>query len=396
MRSVFVLLLIFGLYLPSSLSGNPSKILLGIGYGLVFVLGARLNRVNWRWYPVAALIPGLILFFTFWSGLTTYALGALLPFSAMAFMLLVRIENLEVSSFTKRVFIACNVANIVLGFGMILGWANNFVATWYAYISPEFVQERMLDLHKPVLTFYVHSVAALMIYLFFYLCLRSFQMESKRIYGVFCFCYLVLVAALLSTSSTILFCIGSIQFSLELWRTRHRLILSAIVATLFLFTVRFWEPISDSINFVRSAEGGFSGRYSANTETGSTVKYLIDHPFSPIGASGREGIMLGDSGPVSYMLRGSLPLTFLIYGGYFWFLKRNLRYRQDLIVLFFGALGFEFGAPILTYYRFLLLIPFVCVYLNSLPAVPVVVPNKVRWWKEIARWSVVNDPEFTG
>jgi hypothetical protein len=98
------------------------------------------------------------------------------------------------------------------------------------------------------------------------------------------------------------------------------------------------------------------------------VEYLRNHPFSPVGASFREGFVFGDDGPVEYLLRGSVPFLLLIYGGLFYFLRRNVILRSHAYFLFAAILLFELGITTLTSLRGLYLIPVFSVYLNSLTA----------------------------
>src|SRR5260370_14093568 len=103
--------------------------------------------------------------------------------------------------------------------------------------------------------------------------------------------------------------------------------------------------------------------------------YLFDHSFSPIGlarsASGLDvssptHFFVGDSGPVEYLLRGSVPLLFLIYLGLYGFLRRNLVSRAHSTILFFVILAFETGFSALDSSRTFFLLPFFVVYLNHI------------------------------
>jgi len=98
------------------------------------------------------------------------------------------------------------------------------------------------------------------------------------------------------------------------------------------------------------------------------LQYLQQHPFSPVGASFREGFMFGDNGPVEYILRGSVLFLLLIYGGLFYFLRRNLILRFHANFLFAAIVLFELGITTLITLRALFLIPVFSVYLNSLTA----------------------------
>jgi hypothetical protein len=97
-----------------------------------------------------------------------------------------------------------------------------------------------------------------------------------------------------------------------------------------------------------------------------SLEYLKSHPFSPVGASIREGLVFGDDGPLEYALRGSIPLLLLVYGGLFYFLRRNLLLKSDAYFLFAAIVVFELGYTTLINIRALYLIPVFCAYLNTL------------------------------
>jgi hypothetical protein len=114
-----------------------------------------------------------------------------------------------------------------------------------------------------------------------------------------------------------------------------------------------------------SPTSGFLGRFSQAGTLYSTVNYLKDSPFSPVGVGYRGDLFFGDCGPIEYYLRGSVFLVVAIYGGLFAFLRRNLLSKGDALFLFVIIVGFEVGLTALPQVRTLYLLPVVIVYLNS-------------------------------
>jgi hypothetical protein len=111
---------------------------------------------------------------------------------------------------------------------------------------------------------------------------------------------------------------------------------------------------------------GFSGRFSEFGTLYNTIKYIEDRPFSPVGIGYRSDLFFGDSGPVEYYLRGSIALLLSVYGGFFFFLKRNLMSKRHLVLLFLSVMAFELGYSSLTYVRLLYMLPVLVVYFNDL------------------------------
>ena len=70
------------------------------------------------------------------------------------------------------------------------------------------------------------------------------------------------------------------------------------------------------------------------------------------------------------LLRGSLPLLLTVYGGFFLFLRFNLRDRRAALWLWCLVVLFEVAHPVLQYFRFVAFVPLLVVYLNSLASMP--------------------------
>jgi hypothetical protein len=79
-------------------------------------------------------------------------------------------------------------------------------------------------------------------------------------------------------------------------------------------------------------------------------------------------LYLGDSGVIVNMLRGSVPLFVLVYGGLWFFLRFNLRDRGTAAWLWLWTCVFEVGFTPLQYFRFVGFLPFLIVCLNAVPA----------------------------
>src|SRR6266481_8563174 len=381
LSAVVALLLVFGLYFPTTASQHLTVLLVS-GYLICFVLLAALvlRRHGRPSFPVCVLllsITPLLLIFTFTSGLSTFRPGALLAYGVLSVLFITNLRDVGLPHWFGRLWVAVNIINILAGFAIVAGaqTVNDFIVAHYSTATDELLPN-MLALHKPVLTFGSHSTAAFFLYLFFWVNLQSYKVKRKKWLLAFSVSYLFLMLFLLSVSALAFAAVGSFQLAAYFWSAiRHKLAWATVALCAVLVTAVFWSP---AINWGASLDvvkrilqdpgNGLSGRLLPGGTMYYDLKYLRDNPFSPVGASYREGFMFGDNGPVEYMLRGSLPLLLLNYGGLFYFLRRNVILRSYAYILFAVIVLFELGMTTIMSLRALYLIPAFSVYLNSLTA----------------------------
>jgi hypothetical protein len=376
-------LLVLGFYFPTSIGEQFSTALFGINYLLSLVLLSLLfleaeDRPSVLVCVSLLSIVPLLFVFTYTSGLHTYTFGTFGGFAVLSVLL---ITNLREVRFPPYLFYLCmlvNILNILAGVAILAGsdLAKQILVTHYSVYYPELVPN-MLLFRKPVLTFGTHSIAAFFLYLFFYANLQTYRFRGKKLFLIFAFCYLFLTAALLSVSGLILATVGALQLFWFLWSAVRRrwfwggallAVLGMMAGFQFLGSiVKNWADVSEGAkSILTSSGGGFLGRLASGGTLRDSIDYLRYHPFSPVGVADKEGLMFQDSGIVEYLLRGSVILVLLVYGGLFFFLRRSLLSKADAHWLFLVILGFELGFTALTNFRALYLLPFLVVYLNGL------------------------------
>jgi hypothetical protein len=376
-------MLIVGLYCPTSTQGSPSKILLGFNYvlgaGLVslFMLKRRdLPSIPARLASLA-IIP-LLLVFTAIFGLREQSFGELASFLMMALLWMLNLRSVRFGNWLYPLFSAINIANIVLGVAVLAGNSAvaGFLTKFYTQFDDEMVSGMML-MRKPVLTFATHSLAGFFYYLFFHANFQTFKIRGGKLFLILAFCYLLLMASLLSVTGVLLSALGLAQIGIYfLRRLPHpRLILIGVTAAiLFVAGAGSLDPAirqgsdiaSVGRNILMSQQNGFLGRLSPTGTMYPALQYIREHPFSPLGVSRSDNLLVADMGFLDYFIRGSIFLVVWAYGGLFLFLKRSLLVRWDLWFLFGVILGFELGFSVLGYTRMLFLLPFFVIYLNEL------------------------------
>jgi hypothetical protein len=378
---VICLLLVLGLYLPTSTAAGISKILEGISYTICLCLIATISDIKQR--PTARLlllsIVPLLAVFTFLSRLSSFTPGALLPYATLSVLYCANLPHIDVGSLLRRTYVAVNSLNIALCFGIIIGIGSvqHLFTTYYSVFYPELVPD-MMFLHKPVLTFGTHSLAAFYLYIFFYVNLRSYGVLRKKYFLFSSICYILLSCALLSVTGLILAAVAAIQL---VWTAVSQLRRSALIIVLVLLVSTFSVAELQDVSFsgawlkgisaaaqavMNSPNNGFHGRFGPDGNLYPDIQYISTHWRLPIGVTHRSDLVVVDCGFLEHMLRGSFPLLFLVYGGLYLFLKDNLLASRDCYFLFAAILAFEVGFSSLMYARTLYLLPALAVYLNSL------------------------------
>jgi hypothetical protein len=274
----------------------------------------------------------------------------------------------------RGAFILANVLNFAIAAGIVFGVpaVTDLLVDFYSDFYPDLVPAAM-GLHIPVLTFGTHSVAGFFLYLFFYLNLRSYAARGGRFFLLAAGVNLALCALLQSVTGYLFFVLGCAQLATYAVTRRAVAVLLLPVAAAGILALAL------SLNWLDSQEiqstvsrrlgsdvNGFVGRYGTTGRQNENIDFLARQPFSPIGFTSPAGLFIADSGPVEFLLRGSVPLLVSAYGGLWLFLRSNLRSRREAWTLFVIFLVFEVGFANLVYLRTVFVLPFVIVYLNAL------------------------------
>jgi hypothetical protein len=376
-------LLVLGIYCPTSTSGTPSKVLLGLDYVLCAILFLLL-MVKRRDLPSVAsrlaffaIIP-LLLVFTAVFGLREQSFGEMAVFAMVALLWMLNLRSVRLEKWLYPVFSVVNVVNIALGLAVLAGSSvvGGVLTKYYAQFDADMVPG-MMFWRKPVLTFAAHSLAGFFYYLFFLANFRTYRVLGKKVFLVTAICYLLLTVGLLSVTGLLLGVFGAMQVFIFFWRRiphRWLAVAACVGATGILLglwhagpALRQWsETVQTAKSILLSQNNGFLGRLSPTGTMYPVLQYIREHPFSPLGFSRDSKIMTADVGLIAYFLRGSIFLVLWAYGGLFLFLRRSLLAKQDLWFVFGLIVAFETGFSIIGYVRMLFLLPFFVVYLNEL------------------------------
>jgi hypothetical protein len=295
-------------------------------------------------------------------------------FNLLALVYALDLRQMRPGPFVGATFKIVNVLYIVWGFGIILGsdFIGQFTIRWYAQFYEELLPA-MLGLHKPILAFGTHSLAGFFAYLLFWLNWQSYNVARSRVSLAFSICYVGLLLALTSFTSLALVAVAITQIAVCLWKRSRRVLVLGVLglcAILFLAAgtladqadrFRAEAPYAAAA-LLNSDKSGPLARYGKQGDLKESISFLLEHPLSPVGYTNPPFLFFADSGPLEYMLRGSVPFLCLVYSGLYVFLRYNSPSGKYALTLFLVVLAFELGFVSLTYFRTLLLLPFLAIY----------------------------------
>ena len=389
---VGVMLLIVGLYFPTSTNGEHSLLCVLVAFAILLSLfgyltwnfGTRFGAAVSISLPMIIVLLGCT-FSLLFNGPFQFDWGMFTKFSALALLLALDLRKFNAGTWVKAAFVLANSINIAFGFAILIGseWVSGFLSRYYWSFYPELLPE-MLRLHKPVLTLGTHASAGLFLYLFFWVNWEAYKVSRSLLAFAFAFSHVVLLVGLSSFSSLGFGLLALTQMGAWLWKHERKLLTTTALCGMVLFAIVL-RQFSNEIDVLRNSpelgtkvlNSNISGplaRYGPGGSSRKAIDYLIDHPLSPIGfgtppylAGGSTA--LGDSGPLEYLLRGSLPLLALMYFGLYRFLRFNLTSRHHALLLFLVIVAFETGFSLLIYVRTLYLLPFLVVFLRHIESV---------------------------
>ncbi len=375
--AVAVVLVAVGLLWPTSLGANLSVALVVAHLALLCGIVVLHHWVTGAWPSQGAILTSMgivaVLFgATMLSPFDRLAPGALAGYGALAMVLTLGTGSAVSVPTAVRVLTVANVALLGVGLCIIVGYqpVQMWLVRWYSFAYPDLVYN-MTTWRKPVGPFGSHSIAAVFYYLFFYVQLEAHRSTGRGFHLAIAASNVLVGLALTSVTAGALMGVAGLQLVANaLHRPAKAVPIAAclvIVAALVLRSVGDGLDLKTGMALAFTAdEAGFRGRYAPGGNLAGTLTYLKENPLRPVGLSESTSVFYGDSGFIEYLLRGSIPLLLLVYGGLGAFLRRNLVRPAHVIHLFAVILVVESGFTMLTYSRLLYLLPVLAWSLNTL------------------------------
>jgi hypothetical protein len=376
------LLIIIGLFTPTSIDSNISKKMLYFNLFFVLAIFLMLLFINFKVKKIFIFsfifINAILLIFTMFSPFSIYSYGAGTLYLLLSLLFCLNLKDVKVNPFISKVFIVVNLLNVTSG---ILIINNNMkikdlFVTYYSNFYPELLPNAMF-FNKPVLTFSTHSIAGFYFFIFTFLNLKTFEKTNKLLYLLFSIPYIIFLLALNSNTGYFYFFISIIYFMYILGKTKRSLFILFMIL-IGIFSIFKQDILVETVGNIStsmeekfsSRRNGFIGRFSDDGNLRNNLDFIANHPFEGVGIGYSPELMYADSGIIETCLRGTILFTIVIYISFFLFLKSNLMSKKTAFFLYFVFMLFELGFSNLIYFRTLYILPFIIVYLNHLESYP--------------------------
>lgn len=375
---------LFAFYLPTSVATEISRLLSAVSIMGTAAFLLALLVLSRRTAPplllaVSGGMLGLLTVFTITSPFEAIAPGVVALYVCVAVLYTLDLRGTEHPALSW-VFAGILIVSLAAGYALAadVKWLDRFAYDYYNAFYPALLWNMVFANDKPVLTFATHSVAGLMIYLLFYLQLKAFQIRGGLWRLAPAIGLLGLLILLRSTTGFAFGAVATAQIAWALLRSYpHRAGVLGTAYALGAIMVLLASNVGVATLYARAERAlvgdrisGLFARYSSEGLLATNFSYLSESPLSPIGFSVTETLYLGDSGIVVNLLRGSVPLVVLVYGGLLLFLRYNLKDGRAALWIWTVVVLFEVGFTPLQYFRFVGFVPFMIMYLNSLHASP--------------------------
>ncbi len=385
-QSAMAALLLIGLFWPTSTNGEHSELCILTAFAILLGLLLYLAYRNGTRRGAGFVALSILIILTACTleavlfGSSQFDWGVFAKFCSLAILLSLNLRGISADRSIDFAFLVANIVNSISGAAILGGadWISGFLPKYYWSFYPELIPT-MIALHKPVLTLGTHASAAFFFYLFFWVNWENYKHKRSRLVLFFVFSYFVLLCGLTSFTSIGFGTVALLQMISWYWRDKRRVFWAGAMCTILIVTVAFrifgeqindWTVVADlGSKFFNTETNGPLIRYGGGGLSRPAVDYVLNHPLSQIGFGTPPALAggpaaLGDSGPIEYLLRGSLPVLILMYFGLYRFLRFNLSLRIHAVMLFLTMVAFESAFSLLIYVRTLYLLPFFVIYLN--------------------------------
>lgn len=370
-NAICSILLVYGLIAITSLNFKISNKLIFINYFFIYIIFInfiiKVKKFNKMNLIFAIIIMFFLLLFTLTSKFYHYTWGTLLPYLAFVLMIILDIKTLKLK-YIDKYFLVFNCINLIIGFLIIIlnKTIINFIAKYYSWGYEELVTNMLLR-GKPILWFGSHSLTGLFIFIFYYLCIKTYMIKNKSIYLFFSLGYLVLLISLKSNTSLVFFIIALVYLIRQIKDRKIMMIIFIGLLIILLNNSIIRNIYNESFRYITNSDkNGIIGRFGTGGALESTLKYIKSNFFNPIGVSYSSELYYTDNGFIINILRGGVIFTISIYVSFYIFLKKNVKFKSAVYIIFISILMFEIGYVTFLYFRTFYILVFIILYLNYL------------------------------
>lgn len=374
----FVIVLI-AIYLPTSVNkvimGTDRLLFVWAVLDIILLVISVLNSISTKQLVLSMLfVNAYLLIVTFIASLqfpdARISLARIAPIITILYLFSIRIYIYPDFKFMRWLLHLISITAFIWN-TLILLRVNSvidFTYSWYNQYYDLNGYYQLVVNYKPVMSIGVHTYCSFFYFLFFILCLLTYEYTKKKIFLFYSMEYILFTLFLVSTTA-IIYCFAMIGFLCYEFRKNLTLNRFIFFIGFFILGMIIVSKNFDSIYgriYINMTNGGnsFVSRYSSNSVFNNNFDLIVSS--LGIGYNIVDSLQLGysDSGYVVYLTMGNIPLVVAIYYCLIKFINRNLFLRKKAFLLL--ILSFEVALPATFNYRFSYLIIFVICYLGSL------------------------------
>lgn len=334
---------------------------------LIYLLGTR--KVQYK------VVLCQVVNIAFMTGYTVYSLKSrgfteayynTYLYIILMLVLCMNIKNCTLPKFGEFMFYTLGIIMCILGLLIVFGndAMGGFITQNYNRYWEKCTYYMVLA-GKPVGSYATHSIAGFMYFQF--LTMLYFKNQHKKnwlnmiLMGVFVF----LIAMLRSNTAILFLGLGAV---LILYKDKTKMtVRSFMLKTAFIIAICVVLCLNmDWIQSITgSKENGFLGRFTGTSAFLLNFKFLKEN-LIPIGFTSSSSLWLSDCGYIIALLRGGILNMAVMYGSVYLFFKKNIIDKRMMYPFLISLFAFEIGYPILMELKYVMMLPFIVVFLNSL------------------------------
>lgn len=248
--------------------------------------------------------------------------------------------------------------NIIVYFNLF--GSHEIVSSYYTQYL-KYITDYQLTIHKPILTFGVHNVAAFFYMCLFIICYVIYEKYKIKKYLFYSICYIILLILTRCNTAIGMLLIATLFFVIRT-KSKYKRLFICLCFILF-FTVNAYSSLyTDIVDIVSRPSNGLISRYVENENYlyGNNFSFIKDHPLGMGFAVGNtsEDLYYADSGYFVNYFIGNILYLVIFYLLVYYFIKANIKSRINSFFIFFVIMSMELGFVTFHYYRTLIIILF--------------------------------------
>ena len=339
---------------------------LALGAVLIYILGTRRIHKKAILWQIANIV--LMMAYTIYSikvRCFSEAYYNMYLYVLLMSVLCLNIKGCTLPKFAEYFFyILCIILCTV---GLLIVFKNQAVSTIISRNYNRYWEKcayYMVYAGKPVDMYAIHSIAGFMYFQFLSMLYFKNRCKNSWLNRVLMGLFILLIAMLRSNTAIMLLGLGGVMILVKdkakMSKRSFILKLSFIVIVCVVVCMNMeWIQV-----IMGSEENGILGRFTGKSLFLQNFLFLKEN-IIPIGYTSSSSLWLSDCGYIVALLRGGLFNVAVLYGSAYFFFKRNIIDKKMMIPFVVSLFVFEIGYPVLMELKYVMMMPFIVIFLNS-------------------------------